>query len=610
MSAILILLTMITSTAALEFCILKRWFGRWNIAACVFGGALLSGIIWTVLLVVPAWLGSTGTVIKGPLSGEDYFMLGFGFVGWVVILSCITLVPAGLTALIYRKYKRQVPMVVESKERGWVWWLCGLAALRVFIFSAAFPFFNNVDEEMHFDAVMNYASGGSARVPGRVSADSARYIVNFGSPEYYSSPPESPSVPPPVWKQDAARIKRLLLLEVDDWQAKTNYEASSPPLYYAVAGAWLTAGRAVGMAGGQLLYWVRFLNVLAAAALVWLGFLAARAIFPGNRFMCLGVPALLAFFPQDFFYSIQSDVLSPLCFGAAFLGLVCWLQARQPDAKLAGLAGLALAAGCLVKTSNLPFLVVGIGAAFFSVWQQGAKTKDGNARTGRGPLLVFLLCAVIPVALLVFWNLRIHGDITGAGEKMAALGWTHKPFADWWSHPIFTPGGFWTFWRGLMVTFWRGESIWRGLPMSRPAVDAFYCLSSTCLIGLGLASLVPRWANATRAQRQVLILCGASVGASVLFLGALSVVFDFGDCPYPSRGYPYFASGRLLSGALIPFLLLYLRGLDWALSRQSPRSKWLVLAGIILLMTISETVVTRPVFSSQYNWFHLMGAGA
>jgi hypothetical protein len=30
---------------------------------------------------------------------------------------------------------------------------------RVFLFSAAFPFFNNVDEQAHFDTVYKYARG-------------------------------------------------------------------------------------------------------------------------------------------------------------------------------------------------------------------------------------------------------------------------------------------------------------------------------------------------------------------------------------------------------------------------------------------------------------------
>jgi hypothetical protein len=42
-------------------------------------------------------------------------------------------------------------------ERKLILLLCAIAAVRVFIFSAAFPFFNNVDEQAHTDLVIKYA---------------------------------------------------------------------------------------------------------------------------------------------------------------------------------------------------------------------------------------------------------------------------------------------------------------------------------------------------------------------------------------------------------------------------------------------------------------------
>ena len=36
---------------------------------------------------------------------------------------------------------------------------CLLAAVRVLLFCAAFPFFNNVDERRHFDLLIKYAEG-------------------------------------------------------------------------------------------------------------------------------------------------------------------------------------------------------------------------------------------------------------------------------------------------------------------------------------------------------------------------------------------------------------------------------------------------------------------
>jgi hypothetical protein len=89
-------------------------------------------------------------------------------------------------------------------------------------------------------------------------------------------------------------------------------------------------------------------------------------------------------------------------------------------------------------------------------------------------------------------------------------------------------------------------------------------------------------------------------------MGLLSVGFDFGKCFYPSQARPYFTSGRLVSAALIPFLLLYVQGLDRALSWiKSERWRFGVLAGIALFVTVSEIIVNRAAFASQYNLFHL-----
>jgi len=59
---------------------------------------------------------------------------------------------------------------------------CAVAAIRVFIFSAAFPFFNNVDEQAHVDLVMRYARGDLPRELGHYSSEAAYYISLYGSP--------------------------------------------------------------------------------------------------------------------------------------------------------------------------------------------------------------------------------------------------------------------------------------------------------------------------------------------------------------------------------------------------------------------------------------------
>ncbi len=74
-----------------------------------------------------------------------------------------------------------------------------LAAVRVFVFTAAFPFFNNVDEHYHFDLVCRYSHADVPRGLDPCSAEAAALIAVYASPEYARSPREFPgenSLPP------------------------------------------------------------------------------------------------------------------------------------------------------------------------------------------------------------------------------------------------------------------------------------------------------------------------------------------------------------------------------------------------------------------------------
>ena len=165
--------------------------------------------------------------------------------------------------------------------------------------------------------------------------------------------------------------------------------------------------------------------MLLAAALAWLGNLAARTIFPKNYFLRLGVPALLAFIPQTTFYSIENDVLSPLCFGAAFICLVRLLRADVPDVRLVTMAGLMLAATYLAKISNLPLLVVSAVAVLCKIWRLA---KAGKLRPSLPALALVVLSAGLPISAWRVWTKYNFGDCTGSGLKMQLLGWSYNPF--------------------------------------------------------------------------------------------------------------------------------------------------------------------------------------
>jgi hypothetical protein len=493
---------------------------------------------------------------------------------------------------------------LEARERKIIFLLCLLAAVHVFIFAAAFPFFNNVDEQIHFDLAVKYSQGRLPRALEAMSGETVNYIVLCSSSAYAGMATNFPDgqFPPPPWTQPMEKIRPVLVEKMAAWRTVSNYETAQPPLYYSVAGAWWRLGKMLGLNDGPRLYWLRFLNILVVTILVWLGHLAARLVFPENVFVQLGVPALIAFLPQTVFYSINNDVLSPVCFGAAFICLIKILRAEVPGVRLGIFTGLALAATFLTKISNLPLLGV---SALVILFKGAQLARAGKLRVSLPSLLALVLCAGLPMLFWLAWCKHAFGDSTGTAAKIQFLGWTHKPFAEWWHHPIFTPHGVWTFLSGLMATFWQGEFLWLRQPLAWPAAGLIYVLASFVFVGIAVLNILPHSQNSTAAQRQALWFGFACFAAAVAFLGFLSLIYDFQDCFYPSREHPYFTSGRLMLGALIPFLLLFVYGLDRALKTFGNAAKFSVLAGFILFMLVTEIAVDWPVFPNSYNWFHM-----
>jgi len=480
--------------------------------------------------------------------------------------------------------------------------LCVAAAVRVFVFSAAFPFFSNIDEDLHFDLITQYSHG---RLPGAfdpLEEETLSWIVPYASPEFLFTPDQFPGAkfPPPLWKQTGPSVEPEIAATRAAWVTEINLESSQPPLYYALASAWWWIGRHLGLTGLQSLYWLRFLNGFLIGLIVLLGYLIARAVAPERVELRVGVPLLLAFIPQNVFYAMNNDVLSPVCFGALFLCILQWLRISRPTFLLGALTGLAIAATYLTKLSNLPLIVVGL-VAIIAKLPVAIRQKPETALTGFAALV---LCAAIPIGSWIVWTKYQFGDVTGSSAKITLLGWTQKPFADWWQHPIFTPRGLWVFWRDLITSFWRGEVKWHGQPLSCPLADRFYAISSLALLGAALLGLREKGSLSTF-QRQAIGIAALGFIASVGFLALLSIQFDFGSCINPSRAHPYFASGRLLSGALIPFALFYVYGIDWLFRRINPALPLLILGVILVFVVTSEIMVNRVVFTSEHNLFHL-----
>jgi hypothetical protein len=492
----------------------------------------------------------------------------------------------------------------ESNERKWVLFLCLLAAIHVFIFSAAFPFFNNTDEGEHFDLVLKYSRGDVPRGMDASSDEYVRYFALYSASFYLGSAADAGEFLPPPWEWPSQQKNTIIQSATKSTRGVINQESSQPPIYYTLAGVWWRLGGWLGFDGGHRLYWLRFLNIPIVIVLVWLGWLAARLVFPAEKFLRLGVPALLAFFPQSAFYSIQNDVLSPVCFGAAFICLVRLMNEEIPNIRLGIATGLALAATFLVKPSNLPLLAASAVMLVFLTLQLW---RSGKLQAALPAFSWLVACAVLPAVCWMAWCQKHFGSLTGSRPKVLALGWTLKPFTEWWHHPIFTPHGLWIFLSQLLARFWQGEMVHHNQPLALPLMNLFYAVVTLVFLAAALACLFPCGTVASAPQRHALWFSFFFCLAAVAFLGFLSVIYDFHDCLYPSREYPFFTSGRLLLGALIPFSLLFVYGLDRALGwfKFDIQSKFRVLGALLFFMLMAEIITNWPAFTDEYNWFHM-----
>jgi Predicted membrane protein (DUF2142) len=485
---------------------------------------------------------------------------------------------------------------------------CCLALVRILIFAAGFPLFNNVDEQDHYEMAYRYAHGFvPEKTLPQTDPEMARVFTLYGSPEYFVSGEllRSLHLDTPI-AQLPAPIKEVQYQRVlNNWTKQSAFEAQSPPVYYLVAGVWYRMGALLGWREWALAYWVRFLNAFVYAAFVWISFLFIKQVYPGRAFLLVSVPVFLAVFPQDVFFGMNRDVLSPLLVASVLLLFFHALR-RQSGWKLELVAG-AFLVGLSFLTDVSNFVLFGVVAVILCKLGASVAKRDDAAREFVS-ISGAAAAAVLPPLLWMARNRLVMGDLTGSKAKTAYLGWTIKPWHEMLQHPIFTVNGMNLFMGDLVPIYWRGEFVWHGSPLRWHAADFFYLVSSYLMV-LGFA--LYWWRDdrgAGRLERLSNCVSLFLVLASVLFLAALSVPFDFHQCYYPSRAYPYFVSGRIISGTILPFAVVYLIGLEylWRPVRKFVHPIFPVL-GICVFILCVEISVRATVFHSHFNFFTLRG---
>lgn len=489
-------------------------------------------------------------------------------------------------------------------QRPLVFLVGALGILRVLFYSAAFPFFNNVDEQAHFDLVVKYSNGYLPQKGDNLfSRESATHIVRYGSPEFLKSPAdyESKRMPPPLWTLKNDKLDAMLNTVEEKLTRIKNHEAFSPPTYYLIAGLWYALGKSWGISGIHLLYWTRLLNGVFFGLLLWVSVKFCKRMYGERPELILGMLMLLAVFPQDAFYAINADALSPLFFMLSF-HLLFGLYTSQKHVFYHFLAGLLVAGTFLIKLSNLP--VVFMFMVFFILAAKRLYESGRLKRNGLNLTVLFLSFA-LPIAAWMVWNRIYVGDITATAEKIQHLGWKPKSFSSLWDHPIFSLQGAYYFLSENIRSLWRGEFVWGFTRIASSKMDCFYVFSTIVFSGTALLQTAFFHKNEDSLRRQMEWLNLFLIGCALLTLAVLSLQWDYGDSWYPSRKNPYFTSGRLILFMLVPFVVFYIKGQFWIWCKISKQtSPLIVLMGIAGAITVSELVLSLEVFGSPYNWFH------
>lgn len=487
--------------------------------------------------------------------------------------------------------------------RAYLILLCAVAGIRVFLGSTCLPLFNDVDEGQHFDLVSKYARGV---LPDRTLTtwenETAQITFYFCTFEYLHRPEKFKEFdyvyPPPIWKLSKALQEDLKVKHTPALLNTVNHESQSPPLYYVVAAVWYRVGKLIGLNEPHSAYWVRMLNIPLQILLVVAAHRFCRTYFTDAVACC--VPAMVAAFPSTIFFSINNDVLCPLLVLVALWKMLSWYQ-DQGRTGNSVLAGLAVAACLLTKLTN-------IAVALVCVFVIAAKLIQGMRRGELGKQIpsaaALVFWAFVPFLCWMIYNRVQIGDWTGTSEKVRHLGWTPNSWEAIWSHPLWTRTGQQAYWTRFCTSFFAGDMNWHGDPWMRFFPLNVFAWISFVVAVIGIVSYVRK---SIRPFNQNSFLQGIAstimILGSIVFLWYLSVRFDFGACVYPSRNYPYFNSGRLAYGILVPFLAFFSCGVE-TLTGNNKRATALLLAVSILILVPAQVMLFQQSFGSQSNWFH------
>jgi 4-amino-4-deoxy-L-arabinose transferase-like glycosyltransferase len=458
------------------------------------------------------------------------------------------------------------------------------AVKQIFSVASYYPFSGH-DELAHFSYVRTLASEG--RLPELPDLATWRAGLRGGNPpptdeipaelypycrftlDWYCDPDS------PRWSVDPPRI--VTVPGMGYFPSGYQYAANHPPLYYATMVPLYAASSAASPVAQH--YLLRLAAIPFGLLTVYAAYRATRSLFPGDAFLTVTVPALVAFQPQISYEAamVNNDIVAIALTSLILWGVIAGMRDRFP-LRLCAALGFALGLDLLAKGTAI--VVAPIIAAAVAL---GAGWRDW-----RGLLIRGVVIGIPAVLLSAPWYLflyRTYGDFSGLA-RVGELQYWNSPMGSFFElmmDPKFIVNRFRETW---------GEFGWRQIHLRPELLWAIAIPTILASVGLAVyAFIVRRSLPSSRRdpvlrpkpwQRNALIVLFLTCVVSYL------AVVQFGTSFALSQARYYFP-------AINAAALLLMLGLRTLLPQQArPAGQGIVFGALVLLNIVIMTGYVLP----------------